>query len=635
MGEALRAAAAEAGIRLTLLDTCYLHGGFDREPDRRAAALRRRRRRRVGGPGRRARRPSPGVSASARPSTRCGPSIPAAMAVVADWAADRAAPLHAHVSEQPAENEQCLAAHGMHPDRAAGHATASSASGSPPCTPPTSTGGDIAALGASGSAVCLCPTTERDLADGIGPTAALAAAGVALCLGSDSHAVVDPFEEARAVELDERLALGPAGHPPPRPPCWPWPPAPGTGASGGPTAGAIAPGAVADLVTVGLDSVRLAGSGRADPVGAVVFAADRRRRPPRGRRRRGGRRRRPARAPRRRRPARAVDRRGVGMSVMTTTVVEGIGQLVTNDERRAAGTRRLGGHRRRPHRRGRHRAGAGRRRADRRRRALRAARASSTATPTSCSPATGPRSSRRGWPASPTRPAGSAPRWRRPGRRPTPSCSPPPQARRAEARRSGITTVEIKSGYGLTAPDEARLLRRRRRPDRRDHLPRRPRRAGRSTRGGRRLRRPGVRRDAGRGGAARPVDRRLLRDRGVRRRPVPGGPRSRAGRRARAAAARQPARARSRGAAGGRAGLRLGRPLHLPHRRRHRRPGRRHRPSPRSCRRPTSRPASPTPTPAACSTPAPASPSPRTATRARATRPRCRSASPSPCARCT
>ena len=33
------------------------------------------------------------------------------------------------------------------------------------------------------------------------------------------------------------------------------------------------------------------------------------------------------------------------------------------------------------------------------------------------------------------------------------------QRRLSEARRNGITTVEIKSGYGLTAPDEARLLR--------------------------------------------------------------------------------------------------------------------------------------------------------------------------------
>ena len=54
----------------------------------------------------------------------------------------------------------------------------------------------------------MCPTTERDLADGIGPTRTFRDAGVAMCLGSDSHAVIDLFEEARAVELDERLASG-------------------------------------------------------------------------------------------------------------------------------------------------------------------------------------------------------------------------------------------------------------------------------------------------------------------------------------------------------------------------------------------------------------------------------------------
>ncbi|HEY5877043.1 MAG TPA: hypothetical protein VIT64_17160, partial [Ilumatobacteraceae bacterium] len=33
MGEVLRVAAADAGVRLTLLDTCYLHGGFGIAPD--------------------------------------------------------------------------------------------------------------------------------------------------------------------------------------------------------------------------------------------------------------------------------------------------------------------------------------------------------------------------------------------------------------------------------------------------------------------------------------------------------------------------------------------------------------------------------------------------------------------------
>ena len=47
--------------------------------------------------------------------------------------------------------------------------------------------------------------SERDLADGVGRAARLAEAGSPLCLGSDSLAVIDLFEEARAVELDQRL----------------------------------------------------------------------------------------------------------------------------------------------------------------------------------------------------------------------------------------------------------------------------------------------------------------------------------------------------------------------------------------------------------------------------------------------
>ena len=59
--------------------------------------------------------------------------------------------------------------------------------------------------------VCMCPTTEADLADGVGPARALASAGSPLSLGSDSHAVIDLLEEARRVELGERLITGQRG----------------------------------------------------------------------------------------------------------------------------------------------------------------------------------------------------------------------------------------------------------------------------------------------------------------------------------------------------------------------------------------------------------------------------------------
>ena len=61
------------------------------------------------------------------------------------------------------------------------------------------------ALGSAGTTVCFCPTTERDLADGIGPAGRLSAAGAPLSLGSDQHAVIDLLEEARGAR-DARAA---------------------------------------------------------------------------------------------------------------------------------------------------------------------------------------------------------------------------------------------------------------------------------------------------------------------------------------------------------------------------------------------------------------------------------------------
>ena len=102
MGRAVIAAAGRGGMRITLLDACYLHGGSGS-----AFATRAPRR-------------GPSASAQLEPATvRVGAAIhsvravdPAAARVVADWAAARGAPLHAHVSEQPAENERACAEHG-------------------------------------------------------------------------------------------------------------------------------------------------------------------------------------------------------------------------------------------------------------------------------------------------------------------------------------------------------------------------------------------------------------------------------------------------------------------------------------------------------------------------------------------
>ena len=269
MGEALAEAAGRAGIRLTLLDTCYLRAGLDGRP---LAGVQVR-----FGDGDADRWAERAGALHDRPGLRVGAAVhsvravdPAAMATVAAWAAARDAPLHLHLSEQRAENEACLAATGRTPA-----ALASSAGVLGPRATAVHathlTGEDVASLGATGTTACFCPTTERDLADGIGPARALADAGSPLCLGSDSHAVIDLFEEARAVELDERLATERRGH---HRPADLLAAATGSGMDAlGWDAGRLAPGRLADLVTVRLDSVRLAGARPADAVDHLVFAA--------------------------------------------------------------------------------------------------------------------------------------------------------------------------------------------------------------------------------------------------------------------------------------------------------------------------------------------------------------------------
>jgi formiminoglutamate deiminase len=196
---------------------------------------------------------------------------PEAAATVATWAEERSRPLHAHVSEQPAENEACSDAYGRTPTALLDSAGALSSR----FTAVHAThlaDADFELLGSSGVTCCLCPTTERDLGDGIAPARRLADAGARLSLGSDSNAVIDMFEEARAVELDERLATGSRGR---HRAADLMRAATGNGHAslGWPEAGRIAPGALADLTTVGLDSARLAGTEPGHAVESLVFAA--------------------------------------------------------------------------------------------------------------------------------------------------------------------------------------------------------------------------------------------------------------------------------------------------------------------------------------------------------------------------
>ncbi len=252
--DALIAAANETGIRLTLLDACYLSGGFGVEPND------AQRRFSDGDAARWAERVSEIKGAKVGAAIHSVRAVPKdQIPTVVEFA--RSKPLHFHVSEQRAENEACLEAHGctpvellaelgaLGPDSTAVHATHLTES-------------DERLL--HETTICMCPTTERDLADGIGR------AGPKLSLGSDSHAVIDLFEEARAVELNLRLATERRGHFSAA--------ALLRGATnhaslGWPDAGRIELGALADLVTVGLDSPRLETAEPETMVESIVFAA--------------------------------------------------------------------------------------------------------------------------------------------------------------------------------------------------------------------------------------------------------------------------------------------------------------------------------------------------------------------------
>lgn len=273
MAQALVAAAADAGIRLTLIDTLYLAGGLtgsghlpldpvqqrfsDGSADtwaQRVAALAPDETWRVG---------------AAVHSVRAVPK--ADLHVVGDLTRGLQWPLHAHLSEQPGENLACESFYGRTPTGLlADEGLLDDATSLVHATHLTDD--DIRLLGEAGSTAVFCPTTERDLADGIGPARALADAGARLAIGSDQHAVVDPFEEVRGLEMHERLTTLERGRFEPTDLL-----AVGTldgyRALGWDEGGIIASGFVADLVAVRTDSPRTAGCA-ADQVLFAATSAD-------------------------------------------------------------------------------------------------------------------------------------------------------------------------------------------------------------------------------------------------------------------------------------------------------------------------------------------------------------------------
>lgn len=205
MSEAVIQAAKDAGVRLCLIRTAYLRGGYEQElthTQRRFAdpdvasvlhdveELRKRH----------ARDPQITVALAAH-SIRAVPL--AAVQALSQYAGMCELPFHMHVAEQRRELDESRAEYGqtpvalladigaLSPQFVAVHATHLNQD-------------EIVQMGRAQSRICLCRTTERDLGDGLPQTATMIEAGVKLCVGVDSHCSPDAFEEIRALELDER-----------------------------------------------------------------------------------------------------------------------------------------------------------------------------------------------------------------------------------------------------------------------------------------------------------------------------------------------------------------------------------------------------------------------------------------------
>ena len=273
------AAAAEAGIALTLLPVFYAHGGFGGAPPE---AGQRRFVQTIA-------TFAELIASLASDATARGVVLGAAAhslravtpdelaAVVALVPAD--APIHIHAAEQAREVADCLAWSGARPvewllDHAAVdprwclvHATHVTAD-------------EARRLAASGATAGLAPTTEADLGDGTFPARTYLGADGAFGIGSDSNTIVDPYVELRQLEWSQRLAhesrnVLASGAAPVGMSLY------ARAARGGGRAlaqpvGAIAPGMRADLVVLNADDAALADLPAEALLDAAIFGPCRR-----------------------------------------------------------------------------------------------------------------------------------------------------------------------------------------------------------------------------------------------------------------------------------------------------------------------------------------------------------------------
>jgi formimidoylglutamate deiminase len=150
--------------------------------------------------------------------------------------------------------------------------------------------GELEILADRQPTICACPTTERNLGDGFLPATELMDRGVPICLGTDSHANIDPWEEMRLVEYHERLQKQRrnvlASYADPRAVatdpdgsdrlstaevCWEMGTRHGARALGLP-GGELKPGRLADFTALDLDHISLEGADAESLLPSIVFS---------------------------------------------------------------------------------------------------------------------------------------------------------------------------------------------------------------------------------------------------------------------------------------------------------------------------------------------------------------------------
>ncbi len=210
LDEAVLRAAADAGIRIVLLETLYRTGGIGRpleQAQRRFAAEPHElwaqvdRIGRLGGPPTR----SIGVAAHSIRAV----DIPDLVALHAE-AARRGLPFHMHVEEQPAEVKACEASYGVRPMTIVNaKLKVNSRFCAVHCTHTALA--DMEAFVGAGGNVCFCPLTEANLGDGIPNASRILAGRGRICLGTDCNARISFTDEMRWMEYLQRLRSGGRG----------------------------------------------------------------------------------------------------------------------------------------------------------------------------------------------------------------------------------------------------------------------------------------------------------------------------------------------------------------------------------------------------------------------------------------